>query len=181
MKLISPRPASASHLIAQLGLGCLLFVLASIQVFAQSDSANEIDPLQPAIQAEEADDPDAWSREIDPEAMLAIPIVFLTPIAIVAIIAFTNRRKRELVHQTIDKIIESGQPLPIPLLEALHRGNNRSSLRSGATNVALGFGGGIALWVIADADVATIALIPLFIGVAQLIISRVERGERNKI
>jgi hypothetical protein len=134
---------------------------------------------QDADQTQEKDDSDTWSSEIDPEAMLAIPIVFLTPIAIVAIIAFTNRRKRELVHQTIDKIIESGQPLPISLLEALDRGANRSSLRSGATNVALGLGAGIALWVIADVDIATIALIPLFIGIAQLIVNRLERGNHR--
>ncbi|MGA1372469.1 MAG: DUF6249 domain-containing protein [Pseudomonadales bacterium] len=183
-----------------LALVCLTLVLAAISASANTDTAEKPLPLPKEVQEqidrlperiereiiihtdqkESNDDDDDW-EPIQLEALIAIPMVFLTPIAIVAIIAFANRRKRELVHQTIDKLIETGQPVPLPLLAALDRGNQRSTLRSGATNVALGLGAGIALWMNFDRDIATIALIPLFIGVAQIMTLRLERTEPDRV
>jgi hypothetical protein len=109
--------------------------------------------------------------------LVAIMLLFGGPIIIVAIVSFNNRRKRQMVHQTIEKLIEHGKDVPVELLDALDKGmGGKTSLARGTINVALGIGIGVALWNLADASAATIGLIPLCIGLAQLIVWKLESG-----
>jgi len=114
---------------------------------------------------------------IDWTGLMAVILLFGGPVAIVALVTWNNRRKREMVHQSIDRIVEHGGNVPTELLDALDKGNGKSALQRGTVNVALGVGLGAALWSISGADVATLALIPFCIGLAQLLVWRMEGGQ----
>lgn len=122
----------------------------------------------------EDDDDDAVSDIIP--GVVAIVLLFGGPVLIVAIVSMNNRRKREMVHQTLDKIIAQGRDVPVELLDALDKGNNngRSPLSRAAVNIALGIGLGAWLWAISGPDVATLGLIPLCIGIARLVAWKLE-------
>lgn len=117
-----------------------------------------------------------WAEEVA-SAMAPVMVLFLGPVLIVAIVSFNNRRKRELVHQTIDRVIEQGRDVPAELLEALDKGrhNGRTALSRGMVNMALGLGIGVALYNLSGFDVATLGLIPLCIGLAQIIVWTIEQ------
>ncbi len=116
-----------------------------------------------------------WAEAIS--AIVPVMVLFLGPVLIVAIVSYNNRRKREMVHQTIDRIIAQGHEVPIELLDALDKGrsNGRSGLSRGTVNVALGAGIGAALFSLSGPDAATLGLIPLCVGIAQLFVWSVER------
>ena len=120
-------------------------------------------------------DGSSWADAIP--AIAAIVLLFGGPVIIVAIVSYNNRRKREMVHQTIDRIIAQGHEVPIELLDALDKGkvNGRTGLSRGTVNVALGLGIGGALFALSGPDVATLGLIPLCIGIAQLFVWSVEK------
>jgi hypothetical protein len=116
-----------------------------------------------------------WANVIP--GIAAIVLLFGGPVVIVAIVSYNNRRKRELVHQTIDRVIEQGRDVPGELLEALDKGRSdgRTALSRGMVNVALGVGTGAALYNLSGFDVATLGLIPLCIGIAQITVWAIER------
>lgn len=120
---------------------------------------------------------DHWAELIP--AVAAIVLLFGGPVLVVAIVSANNRRKREMVHQTIDRVIEQGRDVPVELLDALDKGKHsgKTTLSRGMTNVALGVGIGVALFALAGADVAALGLIPLCIGVAQLAVWNIERRQ----
>lgn len=115
-------------------------------------------------------------------AIVPVLVLFLGPVLIVAIVSYNNRRKREMVHQTIDRIIAQGHEVPIALLDALDKGrsNGRSGLSRGTVNVALGAGIGAALFSLSGPDAATLGLIPLCIGIAQLFVWSLERNSPGR-
>ncbi len=130
---------------------------------------------------------DASDREVDPwaeaiSAIVPVTVLFLGPVLIVAIVSYNSRRKREMVHQTIDSIIAQGHEVPIELLDALDKGKNngRSGLSRGTVNVALGVGIGAALFTLSGPDVATLGLIPLCVGIAQLFVWSVEKNSPGR-
>jgi hypothetical protein len=117
----------------------------------------------------------------DIAGILAIIMVFGMPIMIVAIVSYNGRRKREMVHQTIDRIVEQGGDVPMELLDALDKGKGTgdASLRRAVVNIALGAGLGVFLGTVAGVEVATIALIPFFIGLAYLLIWWLEHNRED--
>ena len=72
--------------------------------------------------------------------------------------------------------------MPIELLDALDKGKNngRSGLSRGTVNVALGVGIGAALFTLSGPDVATLGLIPLCVGIAQLFVWSVEKNSPGR-
>ena len=119
-----------------------------------------------------------WSDGIDVVGLVAVILLFGSPLLIVAIITYNRRRKREMVHATIDKMIEMGQDVPVEMLEALDKGDGaKPTMHKAVVNIAIGLAVGIALFSLAGADVATLALIPLFIGLAQLLVTRLDEKE----
>lgn len=114
-------------------------------------------------------------KSFDLVGLVAVVLLFGMPVLIVGIVSYNNRRRYEQVHQTMARLIERDAEIPAALLEALDQGRTpRSRLHAGAVNCALGLGLGIFLWSVADRDVATLSLIPLLIGLAQLAIWRLE-------
>jgi len=136
--------------------------LADLQTLRERDAAHA--------------DGGSWAGELA-AAIVPVTILFLGPVLIVAIVGYNNRRKREMVHRSIDRFVEQGQAVPAQLLEALDKGsaNGRTGLQRGSVNVALGVGIGVALYAMSGADAATLGLIPLGIGIAQLVVWAIER------
>jgi hypothetical protein len=107
--------------------------------------------------------------------IVALLVIFGGPVFIVAIVSRNNRRKREMVHQTIDRIIAQGKDVPVELLDALDKGSNgKSGLARGTVNVALGLGLGGMFLANVGMGAASIGLIPLAIGLAQLLVWKLE-------
>jgi hypothetical protein len=158
------------------------------EVRAELD-ADDVEDLRRALQdvrrlkqgeSGAADDGDDFAEELIP-GVVAIVLLFGGPIVIVAIVSYNNRRKRQMVHQTIDKIIEQGREVPVELLDALDKGQNgKSRLARGTVNVALGLGLGAMLLATAGPEVASIGLIPLCIGLAHLLVWKLERTPEDR-
>lgn len=112
--------------------------------------------------------------------IVALLVIFGGPVFIVAIVSRNNRRKREMVHQTIDRIIAQGKDVPVELLDALDKGTNgKSGLARGTVNVALGLGVGGMFLANAGVGPASIGLIPLAIGLAQLLVWKLEKTRQQ--
>lgn len=112
--------------------------------------------------------------------IVALLVIFGGPVFIVAIVSRNNRRKREMVHQTIDRIIAQGKDVPVELLDALDKGSNgKSGLARGTVNVALGLGLGGMFLANVGMGAASIGLIPLAIGLAQLLVWKLEAPRKN--
>lgn len=147
-----------------------------ITVDGDEDEARAAGERAARAAARVREDGGSWAGELA-AAIVPVTILFLGPVLIVAIVGYNNRRKREMVHRSIDRFVEQGQAVPAQLLEALDKGsaNGRTGLQRGSVNVALGVGIGVALYAMSGADTATLGLIPLGIGIAQLIVWAIER------
>jgi hypothetical protein len=121
---------------------------------------------------------DSFLEQLAP--VVALLVIFGGPVLIVAIVSRNNRRKREMVHQTIDRIIAQGKDVPVELLDALDKGSNgKSGLARGTVNVALGLGLGGMFLANVGMGAASIGLIPLAIGLAQLLVWKLEAPRQN--
>lgn len=102
--------------------------------------------------------------------IISVVMVFGMPIAIVALFVALRHRRNRMMHETLRAMVEKGVPIPPELLAtggAMPGASNGAhhaykDLRWGLVLIALGGG----LYIVAG----KIALIPLFIGVALLIV-----------
>jgi hypothetical protein len=121
---------------------------------------------------------DALSRLITPE--LLIPVVgMMMPIAIVVIALAYAQRFQERKHRTIVGLLEKGLPVPHELLRPARRGG--SALMRAMTLVGLGLGtcGFLGAMFGPSHGLWASGLIPLCVGVAQLIALRFEPAQRE--
>jgi hypothetical protein len=116
---------------------------------------------------------DPWSRLLDPN--LLIPVVgILMPVAIVLIALTFAHKFQERKHRTIVELLEKGLPVPRELLRPPRR--EGSSMMRALTLVGVGVGvsGFLAAMFGAEHGLWATGLIPLAVGVAQLIAIRLE-------
>jgi len=119
-----------------------------------------------------------------------VPIVaLLIPLAAIIGALVVKLERTRLQHETLRRLADSGQPIPPALLQGDESWQQalgsvvagRQQLRTGAINIALGLGlmvmfylmqapGGGWMW--------SIGCIPLFIGIAVLIVWAIERKNR---
>lgn len=115
--------------------------------------------------------------------IVAIIMVFSTPIACLAILMNSLHKRKKMQMDIINQLLEAGQPIP----EALFTGENKTSHQPDRlykrSMYFLWIGGAtfLALFFIAGFDVATIALIPLAIGgVNYKLWEESKRGEKEQ-
>lgn len=116
------------------------------------------------------------------KAVLAAAIVALfgTPVLIVGLVSINNYRRRKLLHDNINKLIEQGRDLPPELLKHFENGpDKRNDLDKGMKYIALGLGIGISLSILRDVSVGSLGLIPLFLGLAHLLIWKLDQLQAN--
>jgi hypothetical protein len=111
-------------------------------------------------------------------AMLAILFTFGTPIMIVAAVLYASYRKRRLVHETINAYVAAGKEIPAEVFSSFHGDVRppRSNLHRGFIMVGLGAGIVVCFLAIGWEGAAAIGAIPLCIGLAQLLIWKLERN-----
>ena len=118
------------------------------------------------------------STPMDPELIIpviAIAFSFTTPIIIICTIVYLDFRKKGRMFNTIDLALEHGKEIPISLLEALEKPRSRAStLHRGLVWCGLGVGILVAWSVFRNFNEASLGFIPLFIGLAYLVIARLE-------
>ena len=109
-------------------------------------------------------------------AGLAVVLTFGTPILLVAAMLYTSYRKRRLMHNTIDQYVTSGRDIPPEVLQSLHREvTPANNLHRGLVMSGVGLGVITCFLVMSATEAAALGLIPLFIGLAQLLIWKLEK------
>ena len=108
-----------------------------------------------------------------------IPLMF---VGVAGFIAWVLNRRRQDIMGTIGQYVEHGKDVPQELLDAIggRRGKGASSnLRFGLILVALGVSLGIVLMITEGPEESSIGLIPLLVGIAYLVVWRVEQSENT--
>jgi len=109
---------------------------------------------------------------------LAIVLIFGTPIMLVAAFLYAGHRKRRLASDMAGRFLANGQPVPPEVWRGLAGdATPRSNLHKGMIMLGLGLGVFLCFWLIGSPEAAYLGLIPLFIGIAQLLIWKLEKPE----
>lgn len=106
--------------------------------------------------------------------IVAILSVFgVPPIAILllALLVFRHREKQQqLMNERLQRFLEAGQPIPEELLKSgTAQAGPAQHLNLGLTLLGLGIGLGIFLGLLTSWEIASLALIPVGMGIAKLI------------
>ena len=110
-------------------------------------------------------------------AGLAILFIFGTPIMIIAAVLYASYRKKRLMHETIDQYVSSGKDIPPEVLQGLQKESApKNNLHRGLIMSGLGLGIFLCFMIIGATPAAALGLIPLFIGLAQLLIWKLENN-----
>lgn len=114
-------------------------------------------------------------------AVVAISLTVGMPVIIVTLILVAGHRKRKQQVALIEKFLDAGKDVPKEILVSLDRdsagGNN---LRRGLILTGTGIGLFLFLGFVAGWPESTIGLIPLFIGLAQLLIWKIETAGKER-
>lgn len=111
-------------------------------------------------------------------AILAVGLSLGMPVILVAAVLYAGHRKRRLVRDMVSEFIASDQPVPPEVWRGLTGDTTpRSHLNKGMILVGLGIGIFLCFWLMDAAKAAYLALIPLFIGIAQLLIWMLEKNK----
>lgn len=107
--------------------------------------------------------------------IVAVIVIFGMPVFIVALVGWQNYRKQKLFHDSVNRLIERGMDIPPALYEQFDgKTKSDSNLNKGVRQVALGLGLMIFLAAVSGEDVATLGVIPLLLGVANLLIYKLD-------
>ena len=115
-------------------------------------------------------------------AILAILLVFLTPVIIVIAVLIHKSRRAQRIHQTVVALAEKGLPVPPDLFVERRAPDLTSSLHKGVVLVAVGLG--LTLFFLSMAERHApwgVGMIPLLIGVGYLIVWWLEERKRDRI
>ena len=115
-------------------------------------------------------------------AIVAISFTLGLPIIVIAIILYYKHRKRRQRDALMEKFINSGKDVPAELLASweLHLDEPNKILHQGIKLVAISLGLYLFLHVFIGADIALIATVPLFLGIARLIIWKISEKSGPK-
>lgn len=112
--------------------------------------------------------------------ILAVTLIFGGPIMVVSIVLYSRYRRRQLLHESMNKLIDSGREIPDNLFNEIEGTNDHDeTLRKGMTSTGLGIALAISLSLIFDPKVGSLGLIPLMIGLAHLLIWKVNANQKN--
>lgn len=119
------------------------------------------------------------------KVFLAVILIFLTfglPFTIVALILIYKHRKRRQRDRLITKFIDAGKDVPIEILVASGAASTSSgNPERGIMLMGLGIGLFLFLGLLIGWDVASVALIPFFLGVARVVIWSLGKRTETKV
>ncbi len=110
-------------------------------------------------------------------ALLAVILVFGTPIVIVIAILVHRARRTRAIHETVLRLAEKGLPIPPEIFadRQWHPDEARSSLQKGVILVAVGIGLIGFFLTLSDRHAPWgVGIIPLLIGAGYLVVWRIE-------
>lgn len=115
-------------------------------------------------------------------AIMAVSFTLGLPVIVIVIILYYKHRKRRQRDAVIEKFINSGKDIPAELLASweLNPDESDSRLHQGIKLIAVSLGLYIFLQFFVGTDLALIAAIPLFLGIARLIIWKISQKSRSQ-
>ena len=114
-------------------------------------------------------------------ALIAVILMFSTPIIIVIAILVHKARRTRASHETVVRLAEKGLPIPPDLFVDKPPEDMRSSLHKGVVLIAVGLGLTIFFLTLPDRNVPWgVGMIPLLIGVGYLIVWWLETRKQTK-
>lgn len=117
-------------------------------------------------------------------AIVAIVFTLGMPIIIVSLIMYSSYRRRRLAHETITQYVSSGKEIPPEIMQNLFKDAGaaqtpRTNLHKGSVNTGIGLGMVVGFSIIDVEFLAAIGFIFLLVGLAQLLIWKLEQGKKN--
>ncbi|WP_299770773.1 DUF6249 domain-containing protein [uncultured Pseudoteredinibacter sp.] len=112
-------------------------------------------------------------------AVVAIVLIFGMPVLIVGVVMYGRHKRRELINQSIDKMLEKGQEIPPEMFQEATGKSEKSTQSKGVMLIAVGVGLMGFLGAVAG-EVGAVGLIPALIGVAHLYIWKTEQAQQEK-
>lgn len=110
--------------------------------------------------------------------LVAVILIFGTPVIIVLAVLRHRANRQRMVNEMVLKLADKGQPIPPELfVEPVRR---KSDLRSGMTLVGVGVGLMGFFYFSGGEEGIGIGLIPLMIGVGQLISWKIEQSRKDR-
>ena len=104
-------------------------------------------------------------------AVVAILSTMGMPFIIIGLILFYKHRKRRQRDLLISKFIDAGKDVPVEILQGnSESGTPKGNLQRGVMLTGIGIGLYLFLGLLIGWDIASVALIPLFIGLARIVI-----------
>lgn len=112
-------------------------------------------------------------------ALLAVTLVFGTPIIIVIAILVHKSRRTQRIHQTVVALAEKGLPIPPDLFIDRPPADSTSTLHKGVVLIAVGLGLTIFFLSMTERHAPWgVGMIPLLIGVGYLIVWKLEGKDK---
>lgn len=112
-------------------------------------------------------------------AITAIVLIFGTPLLIVIAVMYGRHKRRALVHQSVNKLIDSGQEIPPEIFDEA-TGGQKDSRKKGIMMVSVGVAIAIVFTAIWDTAAGSIGLIPLMIGLAHIAIWKTDPSNKQE-
>ena len=104
-------------------------------------------------------------------SIVAIISTLGMPFIIIGLILFYKHRKRRQRDLLISKFIDAGKDVPVEILQGnSESGTPKGNLQRGVMLTGIGIGLYLFLGLLIGWDIASVALIPLFIGLARIVI-----------
>jgi Domain of unknown function (DUF6249) len=114
-------------------------------------------------------------------ALLAVILIFGTPIIIVIAILIHKAKRTQRIHQTVIALAEKGLPIPPDLFVDKPSADGTSPLQKGVVLIAVGAGLTIFFLSLPDRHAPWgVGMIPLLIGVGYLIVWKLEGKKGDK-
>lgn len=112
-------------------------------------------------------------------ALLAVTLVFGTPIIIVIAILVHKARRTQRIHQTVVALAEKGLPIPPDIFIDRPPADSASTLHKGVILIAVGLGLSVFFLSMTERHAPWgVGMIPLLIGVGYLIVWKLERKDK---
>jgi hypothetical protein len=113
-------------------------------------------------------------------SVVAILSTLGMPFIIIGLILFYKHRKRRQRDLLISKFIDAGKDIPVEILQGSDGSDEpQGNFQRGIMLTGIGIGLLLFLGILVGWDVASVALIPLFIGLARLLIWKLSTQEKS--
>ena len=117
---------------------------------------------------------DTGDQELDWVPVVAIVMIFGAPVMIIWIICRYRLRRLAVKQQCLQQVLAENREIPESLFSAI-ADSSQQQFRSGVRLIAVGTGLLLFLSLLTGFDIGSIGFIPLCLGIAKLIIWKVEQ------